>query len=77
MKAKETKRLFQESLPEHLRGKRPKDMSPEEKKEYNNFRSKCSRMNKSKEEHDISNKKEAKVKAEKRAQETEEKKKEK
>ena len=33
----------QDSLPEHLRGKRPRDMNKEEKKEYNNHRAKLSR----------------------------------
>ena len=36
---------FQTKLPEHLRGKRPRDMDKEEKKEYNSFRTKLSRAN--------------------------------
>ena len=36
---------FQKSLPDHLRGKRPRDMDKEEKKEYNNCRKKFSRSN--------------------------------
>ena len=45
-----TKRLnaFETSMPEHLRGKRPRDMNQEEKKEYNNYRTKLSRANKPK-----------------------------
>ena len=41
---------FQDSLPTHLRGKRPKEMTQEEKKEYNNLRRKFSRKNESKEQ---------------------------
>ena len=29
---------FEMNLPEHLKGKRPRDMTKEEKKEYNNYR---------------------------------------
>ena len=39
---------FQESLPSHLKRKRPKEMTLEEKKEYNNLRRKCSRKNEKK-----------------------------
>ena len=42
-------KLFDESLPEHLRGKRPKEMSKEEKKEYNSHRRKINRSKESKE----------------------------
>ena len=38
---------FEAGLPDHLKGKRPKDMTQEEKKEYNNFRRKASRKNES------------------------------
>ena len=41
--------LFEMNLPEHLKGKRPRDMTKEEKKEYNNYRRKVSRMNETKE----------------------------
>ena len=39
---------FKNSMPEQLRGKRPKDMNQEEKKEYNNYKKKLSRANKTK-----------------------------
>jgi uncharacterized protein (DUF2225 family) len=42
--------MFDDGLPEHLRGKRPRDMSREEKKEYNNHRRKISRMKETEEE---------------------------
>ena len=52
-------RLFEENLPENLRGKRPKDMNPEEKKMYNNFRAKMSRSKQTKEQSDRKLKKKA------------------
>ena len=42
-------KLFDDSLPLNLRGKRPKEMSPEERKEYNSFRRKMARANQSEE----------------------------
>ena len=61
---------FQEGLPDHLRGKRPKDMTHEEKKEYNNFRRKASRRNESQEHSANRKQKEAEDKAGSRANET-------
>ena len=61
--------IFENSLPEHLRGKRPKDMDPKEKKEYNNYRRKMSRANESKEQSNERLKKEAEKKATKIEQE--------
>ena len=61
---------FQNNLPEHLRGKRPKDMYPTEKKEYNNYRRKMSRANESKDHSEARVKKEAETKATKRAKES-------
>ena len=61
---------FQESLPEYLRGKRPKDMSIEEKREYNNIRSKVSRANQTKEKQAENKEVKAKQNASKRAMET-------
>ena len=40
-------KIFEDSLPENLRGKRPKEMNLEEKKIYNNLRRKFSRLNES------------------------------
>ena len=61
---------FQESLPEYLKGKRPKDMSIEEKREYNNIRSKVSRANQTKEKQTENKEVKAKQNASKRAMET-------
>ena len=41
---------FEELLPENLRGKRPRDMSKDEKKVYNNVRARLSRSRKSSEQ---------------------------
>jgi translation initiation factor IF-2 len=62
--------LFQESLPEYLRGKRPKDMSVEEKRKYKNIRSKVSRANQTKEKEKEIKEVTAKRNASKRAMET-------
>ena len=66
---------FQESLPEYLRGKRPRDMNQEEKREYNNLRRKLSRKNESREQSRIRKQKEAEEKAKRRENENEEEKK--
>ena len=66
-------KTVQDSLPEYLRGKRPRDMSKEEKKEYNNVKTKLSRAKKSKEKdtiREVREKREAEAKASKRLRET-------
>ena len=60
----------QKSLPEHLRGKRLKDMDAEERKEYNNFMKKKSKQKERLDHADIRKQKEAKAQATKRAKET-------
>ena len=61
---------FQDSLPEHLRGKRPRELSEDEKREYNNFKQKFSRSKKTKQQQDITRQKNAQQKAEKKMEET-------
>ena len=63
---------FQMKLPEHLRGKRPRDMNKEEKKEYNNFRAKLSRGNATEEKLQARREKDKIAQAEKEANETQE-----
>ena len=62
--------IFEDNLPEHLQGKRPKDMDPEEKREYNNFKKKKSRKNENKDHADIRKKKDAESKERIREKET-------
>ena len=64
--------LFQDSLPEHLRGRKPKDMNPEEKREYDNLRRKISRKNESLDKSLSRKKQEADSKTASRKHETEE-----
>ena len=44
---------FQENLPQHLQGKRPRDMNIEEKKEYNNLKRKMKRSNETNEQKEL------------------------
>ena len=62
--------MFQDSLPDNLKGKRLKDMTGEEKKEYNNFRKKFSRKNVGLEKSAEIKKKDAEAKTKKRSEET-------
>ena len=66
----------QDSLPEHLKGKRPRDMTKDEKKEYNNHRTKMSRGNVSKDKKKEEAEKDRERKAQMRAAKSEDKKKE-
>ena len=61
---------FEMNLPIHLRGKRPRDMTKEEKREYNNFRRKLNRMNETQEQADIRRLKDREAKKETKAKET-------
>ena len=66
--------VFEKSLPEHLRGKRPKEMNPDEKKIYNNIRRKFSRLNECPKTADDRKQKDAEAKSTFRATENEEEK---
>ena len=74
-KAQETTRpigahIFQEGLPDHLRDKKPRNMTQEEKKEYNNLRRKASRKNESQDHSAERNNKQAIADAQRREKET-------
>ena len=62
---------FEECLPDHLRGKRPTDMTKDEKKEYNNFRAKQSRSRQDSKQTVERKERNREVKATKRSQESE------
>ena len=68
-------KAFQNQLPENLKGKRPKDMTQDEKKEYNKYRRRKSRQNETSEERQSKNLAKAKSNAEKRKHEAPEEKK--
>ena len=66
--------VFQNHLPENLRGKRPKEMTQEEKRLYNNIRRKVSRLNESHDHSSARKAKEAEKKARCRGNENEDEK---
>ena len=68
---------FQNSLPDHLRGKRPRDMDKDDKKEYNNYRTKFSRANATDTQTKTRKEKDRMAKVEKKKNATEEEKQEK